>query len=440
LSGQEQSLQRARILVTDEDVAVRSLVRRFLQRRGAWVSEAETAESALARLDAGRYDLLITEVEMGGRSGFWLRQEARSRRADLPVLLMSAGTSEGSTLEEVERRSERLLPKPFTLEELERAVLRALAGPERVAPSSNGGKAIVEVHLEPPEPEDPDFRVMLESFPGVTYVAPLDALGSLLYISPQIEELVGFSSREWVTDPTLPAARLHPDDRDHLHEKRTRFLASGRRFRCEYRLLTRDGRIIWVHDEARIAPGPGNRKCVHGLMLDITERKMAEESLRNMALVDELTGLYNRRGFMTLAAQQLLIARRSSSPMLLLMVDLDGMKRINDTLGHHAGDRALREAADLLNETFRKSDVIGRIGGDEFAVLAIETEAAPTGLLAERLQQRVDAHNSVRSTPPMLALSVGIANYDPSVPTTLEELMTQADRAMYQRKQARLLA
>jgi diguanylate cyclase (GGDEF)-like protein/PAS domain S-box-containing protein len=433
--GADTGLQRARILVTDDNAAVRSLVRRFLQKRGAWVSEADHAEGALAQIESHAFDLLITDIEMPGQSGFWLKQEAVSRYPHLQVLLMTGVGKASSTLEEVERANDRLLLKPFTLEELEHAVSAALAPPQPAAPSPNGAGAaepVVEA------PVSSDFQGVLESFPGVVYIAPYDDLGTPTYISPQIEELVGFSAREWLCDPALPATRLHPDDREMLQEKRARFLASGRRFRCEYRLLTRDGRIIWVHDEARLgAAALGERKFVHGLLLDITERKLAEETLRNMALLDDLTGLYNRRGFVTLAAQQLLIARRTRNPLLLLMVDLDGMKRINDALGHQEGDRALRETADVLTETFRKSDVIGRIGGDEFAVLAIETEAAPNGLLAERLQQRVDARNAIRSTPPLLSLSIGTAQFDPTVPLTLEELMTRADQSMYARKTAR---
>lgn len=114
---------------------------------------------------------------------------------------------------------------------------------------------------------------------------------------------------------------------------------------------------------------------------DVTETVQMREELKRLSLNDVLTGLYNRRGFITLAEQQLKIAKDMAKNPILLFIDLDNMKLINDTLGHPEGDRALVEVSDVLRKTFRESDIIGRIGGDEFAVLAIEPAEKNTGLL-----------------------------------------------------------
>jgi len=164
-------------------------------------------------------------------------------------------------------------------------------------------------------------------------------------------------------------------------------------------------------------------------------RSRTAARLREMALVDELTGLHNRRGFLLLAEKQLQIARRTGRPDLLLFADLDGMKEINDRLGHEAGDAALRRTAALLRDSFRTSDIVTRYGGDEFLVLCPNTgpEAAPT--LIEGLEQQVEDANAGAAVPWRLSLSVGTAAFDPARPATLDELIREADAAMYAAKQ-----
>jgi diguanylate cyclase (GGDEF)-like protein/PAS domain S-box-containing protein len=167
---------------------------------------------------------------------------------------------------------------------------------------------------------------------------------------------------------------------------------------------------------------------------DITQRVRMEETLRALALVDELTGLYNRRGFVTLSQQQLKTADRTKRRMLLLFADFDKLKQINDTFGHPEGDRALIEAADVLRETFRESDIMARIGGDEFVVLAIETDRATSETLTTRLQKKLKARNARGGRPYTLSLSVGVARYDPEHPCSVDDLLARADRAMYEQK------
>jgi len=167
---------------------------------------------------------------------------------------------------------------------------------------------------------------------------------------------------------------------------------------------------------------------------DITTRVRMEEALRAMLLIDELTGLYNRRGFVTLGRQQLKTADRAKRRMVLLFADFDDLKWINDTFGHLEGDKALIEVADVLKETFRESDILARIGGDEFVVLAIETNGAPVEVLTARLQENLEAHNAEGDLRYKLSLSVGIARYDPEHPCSIDELLARADKSMYEKK------
>lgn len=167
------------------------------------------------------------------------------------------------------------------------------------------------------------------------------------------------------------------------------------------------------------------------------ERQKVLQELRSQSFLDELTGLYNRRGFLTLAEQQIKLARRAKRSLVLIFADLDGLKQINDTYGHREGDRALQAAADLLKKTFRSTDILARIGGDEFTVLALEAGGSTAHLLSSRLQQAAKAHNAKKHHPYQLSLSLGWATYDPHSKASLEDLMVQADRSLYKEKKRR---
>jgi len=189
--------------------------------------------------------------------------------------------------------------------------------------------------------------------------------------------------------------------------------------------------LLWVMGLAGIAAGERH------LRQQMVKRERVEKELLSLSMTDPLTGLHNRRGFLTLAEQQLHLAERTKRRMQLFFADLDGLKRINDTYGHEEGDRAIAEAAAALRETFRSSDIIARIGGDEFAILAIDTEGPLPEFLLERLQRRLDRPDQGESRKYALSFSVGCADYDPERPLSLNELMARADRLMYAQKEAK---
>jgi diguanylate cyclase (GGDEF)-like protein len=158
-----------------------------------------------------------------------------------------------------------------------------------------------------------------------------------------------------------------------------------------------------------------------------------QRTLLQMALRDDLTGLHNRRGFMALATQQLRWARDTGQPMLMFFADLDGLKWINDHFGHGEGDRAISLTAACIKQTFRKFDVTGRLSGDEFVALIQEEPGRSAEAICQRLQMNL-ADCAGAESRYKLSLSVGVAQFDPDRPATLEELMRQADTALYQHK------
>jgi diguanylate cyclase (GGDEF)-like protein len=163
---------------------------------------------------------------------------------------------------------------------------------------------------------------------------------------------------------------------------------------------------------------------------------MAQTELSNLALKDELTGLYNRRGFLSLADRQLKLARRSDRSLLLFFIDLDGLKEINDVFGHAEGDAALRWTAEALEATFRDSDLVARFGGDEFAALAIEASRQSEASIRERLTDYLNSQGP-KDTHYKVSVSLGTARFDPWHPVSIRELIAEADRAMYQQKRRR---
>jgi diguanylate cyclase (GGDEF)-like protein len=163
---------------------------------------------------------------------------------------------------------------------------------------------------------------------------------------------------------------------------------------------------------------------------------MLQAELGNLALTDELTGLYNRRGFMALAERQLKIGRRSGRGMLLFVMDVDRLKQINDSFGHFEGDSALKRTANALEETFRDSDVVARLGGDEFAVLAIEASGHSEVTIKTRLFECLKSTSGEQHSYE-ISLSLGVARFDPRNRTSIGELMMKADHAMYEQKRRR---
>lgn len=165
------------------------------------------------------------------------------------------------------------------------------------------------------------------------------------------------------------------------------------------------------------------------------ERHGMQMALRKESTLDELTGLSNRRGFLMLAEQHALLAKRTGERFLVAFIDMDRLKPINDTFGHQAGDAAIAEIADTLRICFRGSDILGRLGGDEFAVLLpATTENSEPGIRA-RLQRELQSRNAQPNRRYSLCVSIGIVATDPQHSLSVEEMLAQADALMYEEKQ-----
>ena len=278
------------------------------------------------------------------------------------------------------------------------------------------------------------FKLGIERSGEAIFLA--DREGILIYVNPAFEKIYGFSREEVLgkTPRILKSGTLPPE----VYQQFWGTILAKQVMSGEIINKTKEGRLLCVYSSANpILNEEGEIIGFLAIQRDITETKRLEEDLRALSLVDDLTGLYNRRGFVTLAQQQLKLANRLMRKDFLVFVDLDRMKWINDTFGHQKGDEALAETADILKNTFRESDIVARIGGDEFAILTVETEDADIEAINARLQGNTRDRNGKGNRGFHLSMSVGITRYDPEHPCSIDELLAKADKLMYEQKRDR---
>jgi diguanylate cyclase (GGDEF)-like protein/PAS domain S-box-containing protein len=276
------------------------------------------------------------------------------------------------------------------------------------------------------------YRTLVEQLPLVIYVDAIDAVSSNLYTSPQVEPLLGYAPKEWQDDAGLFVRLLHPDDRERVlaaHQA----AHDGEPLSVEYRILARDGRVVWVHDEARAIVGPdGVPVALQGYLLDITAEREAAEQLRYQAFHDPLTGLPNRTLFKdhVLGA---LAAGNEGAEAAMLLLDIDDFKAINDRFGHLEADVLLRDIGARLREALPGPVVIGRLGGDEFAAL-VDPADDPAGIAVRSAGALIDALRKpfpIAGVEVFVTTSVGIA-----LGKDVDQLFRRADVAMYRAKSA----
>jgi len=277
------------------------------------------------------------------------------------------------------------------------------------------------------------FRSLVDSTDDSIYVVDKDC--KYLFMNKKHLSRLGFTSEDQVTGKSYGELHSAAETAD-FQASIDAIFRSGRSLHHEYQ-AARD-RKFFIRTLSPVRDSSKAFTAVIAISKEITERKQMEEELRSLSLTDELTGLHNRRGFFTLVKQELRMANRLGKDALLFSVDMDELKVINDTCGHQAGDQAIRGAADMISRNFRDSDIIARIGGDEFVVFMVEYAPIDPDLLVRRLQDIMNIYNSQGTNPYTLSLSIGWSRYDPGNPASIEELMHQADANMYERKRARV--
>lgn len=258
--------------------------------------------------------------------------------------------------------------------------------------------------------------------------------GRFVYVSREAEKLLGYGKNDWLT-PGFLEQHLHPDDRDWVLQELAVHAQHAGTFTLDFRVFDASGRSLWVRDIATCERSDQGNYVLRGLLLDVTDEKAADERILYLAEHDSLTGLYNRRRFQEELEHHISYARRYGHQGALLFIDLDQFKYINDSFGHQQGDDLLVQVANRLNSTLRDTDLIGRLGGDEFGVLLPKADEREAGRVAAALLGSLSERDvEIRDGDyAHISASIGIVLF-PAHGIGADELLARADTAMYAAK------
>lgn len=387
----------------------------------------DNMEDARRKLDGAGFDLCFFDYHLGADTGLDLLRIVRDDGFDRPIVMLTGQGDEAVAVEAMKSGATDYIAKgSLTAEILDASIRHATRLYEEARQRRQVERAF--------RVSEARYRELVNHLPVI--VCELSPDGEAIFVNEAVGDITGYKpddllGKDWWT---VLAPNAKPGQLDAARD----LLRNEDLVAHEMVVNHKDGRPLtleWNSTTVRNADGRiGNVVCIG---MDVTERVHMRDELMWMAVRDELTGLSNRRGFLTLAEQQLKSATREKRSMLAVFVDLDGLKAINDQLGHAEGDQAIKDMAGLMRDTFRDSDVVGRIGGDEFVALVTEGSAFRSDGIIQRLQTALVGFNADSGRSYILSASIGVARYDPDSPTAIDNLVNRADSQMYENKQRR---
>ena len=272
------------------------------------------------------------------------------------------------------------------------------------------------------------IHTVMESIADSIYM--VDAECRFLFMNKKHIERLGLTAQGFIG---RAYSDFHsPEDTKELIESVDNVFKTGSTIQKEH--ISRNDNRHFLRTFSPVKDGDAKITAVTIVSKDINDLKMMEKKLRDLSLTDELTGLYNRRGFFTMVEPLLKLARRHENPVFLLYADLDNLKEINDVFGHHEGDRAITDTASVLKATFRETDIVARIGGDEFVVIPVAGKKDDADKITSRFKEYLCAHNAKNDRSYKLSISMGMSCYDLENPVSVDGLLKQAEKLMYEEK------
>jgi two-component system, cell cycle response regulator len=447
----------ARILIAEDSAIQAETLRRTLAAGGYAVYVAKNGAAGLAMARELKPDLVISDIVMPEMNGIALCRHIKNdpQIGPTPVILLTSLADPSDVISGLECGANNFIVKPYDKDQLLSRVRHLLL--DRELPAEEEPQQGVEINFAGKKYCITSGKKQILGLLISTYESAVQKTAELTTVQ---EELIlvndkleaSIESFSNIVEKTRDGIIvINGDGRIKYYNEAAKLMLN----RGEEELLEAPcGFPISVNATIEIdilsnakEEGVAELRCMETnwngspamlvSMRDVTENIRLREELRNLAYYDELTAVYNRRAFFALANQQIKISDRSGDgenekPMLVMFIDLDNMKHINDKFGHQEGDAVLIDTATVLRQTFRESDIIARTGGDEFAVMAIQ--GGEEGALRERLQRNVERLNREKAGPYILSLSTGVARYDPVNPCTLDDLLAKADENMYAEK------
>jgi diguanylate cyclase (GGDEF)-like protein len=428
----------ALVLVIEDDLVTGVAVQDYLDEAGFRTACAADGDSGLAAFDELRPDLVLLDVSMPGRNGFEVCRDIRAHGAGrhVPIVMMTGHDDLESVDRAYESGATDFVAKPMNFGLLIhrlRYVLRA----KQVADQLRRSEASLA---------QAQRIARLGSW-------DLEIASGRFQCTDELRRLFDAASDSAPAAPAAPAAleevleRVCEEDRPGVIERYRAALASGENYDIDFRLRASDGSTVHVHQETEFQHDDGGRPLLaFGTFQDVTEARLSESRIRELAFFEPVTGLPNRVYFMERLTEVLAMARRNQRCMALMFVDLDQFKRVNDSWGHHAGDELLRQVSQRLSESLRRCDVLmhngsaderplARLGGDEFVVLLSEIRRADdAAVVARRLLQELKRPFDLGEAEVYVSGSIGISTY-PDDGLDEETLLRHADIAMYRVKE-----
>jgi len=279
------------------------------------------------------------------------------------------------------------------------------------------------------------FRRLINSVHAHFYISKYSADQgfSNQYLSENIVELTGYPLDKFMEDWNAWGEIVHPDD-SQIWTQFIDHLASGKSGEIEYRIIQEDGKTIWVSNNAQVTAQVDGDLVIYATVTDITERKQAENRIRHLATHDPLTNLPNRIMFREILEHAISFSKRNQQKLAVFFLDVNNFKTINDTYGHHMGDKLLIAIADRLRSSLREYDTVSRISGDEFTLITQQLKQSENAImLAEKIYTLLDGDYHLHADPVKVSVSVGGSIF-PEHGTDYETLIHKADRAMYEAK------
>jgi len=418
-----------RLLIVGDSEAKADALREEL-RRGGYAPSAERIENedalrkALAR---GTVDLVLSDTALADLPPLRVLSLLEEHEWDGPLIVLAQDVEESLVVAALHAGAGDYLTWG-RLSRLGSAVGRELRAAQGRRRREDADRTRREA--------DERYRALIEEIPALTYISWADPFGSPVYVSPQVKAMTGYTAAEWLADRESWVRSIHPEDRERVLAELRRCRDEGVPFSCEYRTVTREGRTTWWRDDGRfLNDGEGRPQFLRGLIVDVTERKQADETIRRLMYYDALTGLPNRALLLERLQQELVESRTKGRPLALLLLDLDHFRQVNNTLGSENGDRVIQEVSHRLSDAMGGADQVARLRGDEFALLLPGGDATLARQVASRLLKALAQPVMVHRLPVEVSASIGIA-IAPDHGEEGETLLRRVDLAMQAAKRA----
>jgi diguanylate cyclase (GGDEF)-like protein len=433
-----------KILIVDDEPTALKLLKDILTADNHVVRPFNNGELALRSIMVEAPELILLDIRMPGMNGFEVCHRLKEDESlkDIPVIFISAASDMEDKVRAFQEGGVDYITKPFQREEVIARVRTHIA----LSHTIQRMKKIAE-----------SLRMSEESLKMAQSLAHLghwewDIKSGQFICSEEMCRILGLEPQGSMANYDAFLQAVHPDDRE-LVTKRLNEVQAGNSFDIEYRVILKSGEVRVVHGKGKVFGSDGNWQTkiigtiqdIHehdqtkmlGVIQDITENKELQNKLEEQANTDALTGCHSRRHFLEQAGQEFIRIRRYGGEMSMLMLDLDHFKNINDRNGHQAGDMVLKKFVQVCHGLLREVDVMGRLGGEEFAIMLPETGSGLALEIAERLCQAVAmAEIPLENNSPLrFTTSIGVASLAEG-DSRMDTILNRADRALYKAKDA----